>query len=500
MKNIFIYPILIVFLISSNFALLGQEEKKETPDGEVSVTQHTARIGGKNISYTATAGTLQLRDEEDNPIALYGFTAYTKNDESDLTQRPITFAYNGGPGSSSMWLHMGVLGPKRVVVTDPGFTPAAPYKVEVNEHSILDVSDLVMIDPVGTGLSKAIGKAENKDFWGVNEDIRSVSLFIKQYINENDRWHSPKFLLGESYGTLRNAGVMNYLQGRLGISMNGVIMVSAVFDLRTLTFQPGDDISYVANLPTYSAVAWYHDKVKNKPELKAFLEESRLFAKTEYTLALMKGDQITDTELKKILPKLARFTGLSEEYLRRAKLRVTEPEFAQELLREEGKTVGRLDGRFTGINQDLLSQTADYDPQSTSISPGYITAFSDYFYRELKVNKKHYYHTSAYARQGFNWNWQRGGSRGFPRSVNTGIDMAEAMTQNPNMKVLIMNGLYDIATPFFGVEYSIDHLELEPEIKKNIIMTYYEAGHMMYTHQASLEAFKRDFVGFVEGR
>ena len=281
--------------------------------------------------------------------------------------------------------------------------------------------------------------------------------------------------------------------------MNGVVMVSAVFDLRTLTFQPGDDISYIVNLPTYSAVAWYHNKVEDKPDLMTFLEESRAFAKNEYNMALIKGDQITDEEMAEILPKLSRFTGLSESYLRMAKLRVTEPEFAVELLREEGQTVGRLDGRFKGITPDLLSQTAPYDPQSSSISPGYITAFSDYFYRELKVNKKHYYHTSAYARRGFNWNWQRGGSRGFPQSVNTGIDMAETLTKNPNMRVLIMNGVYDIATPFFGVEYSIDHLELEPEIKKNIIMTYYEAGHMMYTHQPSLEAFKRDFVKFIKG-
>ena len=475
----------------------NKEGNKPIPEAEVSTTKNTIKINGQSVSYTTTAGTLLLRDENDKPVALHGFTAYTRDGVSDTRTRPITFAYNGGPGSSSIWLHMGALGPKRAVVNDPDFTPAAPYRLEENPFSIIDVTDVVMMDPVGTGLSQPVGDAEGKDFWGVEQDIKAISLFIRQYITENQRWNSPKYLLGESYGTMRNAGVMNYLQQRMGMAMNGVIMVSAVFDLRTLTFQDGDDISYIVNLPTYAAVAWYHNKIPDKTDdLETFIEKAREFASGPYSAALMKGDRISETEMKDIAGQLSALTGLSEKYLIQSNLRVTEPEFAQELLREDGQTVGRLDGRFIGINQDLLTQRAQYDPQSAAISPGYTAAFMEYYYNELGVNRQHTYHTSAYAREGFNWDWTRG-RRGWPTGVNTGPDMAEAMTRDPNVKVLVINGIYDLATPFYGVEYSIDHLELEPEIKDNIIMTYFEAGHMMYTHQPSLEKFKKVIADFI---
>ncbi len=477
----------------------GQAKNDTIPKGEVSTTSHTVKIDGKIIAYKAMAGTILLRNSDDEPIALHGFTAYIKEGTTDYKTRPITFVFNGGPGSSSIWLHMGVIGPRRVVVNDPGFTPAAPYTLEENGSSLIDVTDIVMMDPVGTGLSRAVGKSKNKDFWGVDQDIRAISQFIKQFVTENDRWNSPKYLLGESYGTFRNAGVVNYLQENIGMAMNGVIMVSAVFDLRQLVFAQGDDISYVMNLPTYSATAWYHNKVPNKPaSLEAYLNEARQFAKTEYTQALMEGDQLTGTAREKAIDRLAYFTGLSKSYLDKTNLRVAEPEFTEELLRTERKTVGRLDSRFTGISQDQLNQYSQYDPQSAAISPGYTALFMDYYYNTLKVNKAHSYHVSAYSRQGFDWDWKHAkNGGGFPTPPNTAVDLAEAMSRNPHLKVMILNGLYDLATPFYGVEYTIDHMELEKEIKSNIIMKYYEAGYMMYTHRPSLEQFKRETADFI---
>ncbi|MCB0489340.1 MAG: carboxypeptidase [Cyclobacteriaceae bacterium] len=494
-----LFPLVLSVLILP-FSVFSQAKNDTIPKGEVSTTSQSVRIDGKVITYKAMAGTMLLRNDKDEPIALHGFTAYFKDGVTDSRTRPISFVFNGGPGSSSIWLHMGVIGPKRVVVTDPGFTPAAPYTLEDNNSSILDVSDIVMMDPIGTGLSHAVGKAKNKDFWGVDQDIRMISQFIKQFITEYDRWNSPKYLIGESYGTFRNAGVVNYLQENIGMAMNGVVMVSAVFDLRTLVFAAGDDISYVMNLPTYAATAWYHNKVQNKPaSLDAFLKEAREFAKGEYTTALMEGDGLTGAAREKALDRLSYFTGLNKSYLDKANLRVTEPEFTEELLRAERKTVGRLDARFTGINQDPLSQYSVYDPQSSSISPGYTALFMDYFYNTLKVNKANTYFTSAYAREGFDWDWDHafGGGFGFPTPPNTGQDMAQAMSRNPHLKILILNGLYDLATPFYGVEYSIDHLGLEKEIKSNIIMKYYEAGHMMYTHRPSLEKFKKETAEFI---
>ncbi|MBS1915891.1 MAG: carboxypeptidase [Bacteroidetes bacterium] len=466
---------------------------------EKSVTHHSSKIDGKIVNYTATAGTLLLKNEKDESVALYGYTAYTKDGETDATKRPVTFVYNGGPGSSSIWLHMGAVGPRRVVVNDPDNTPAAPYKLEDNANSILDVTDIVMIDPVGTGLSHAIGKAKNKDFWGVDQDIKSVSQFIKQYVTDNDRWNSPKYLLGESYGTMRSAGVVDYLQENIGMAINGVVLVSVVLDLRTLTFQKGDDISYILHVPTYAAVAWYHNKLTNKPaNLEAFLKEVREFAGGEYADALMKGDRLDGAEKEQVLNKLSAYTGLSKDYLLKANLRVNEPQFTQELLRNEHQTVGRLDARYKGINQDLLSEYSDYDPQSSAISPAYTALFMNYYYGDLKVNKNNIYHVSAYGAEGFDWDWKRSrGGGGDAVTPNTGVDMADAMSKNPNLKILVLNGYYDLATPFFGTEYTMDHLGLEKKIKSNISMKYFEAGHMMYVNPTSLAQFKKEVASFI---
>lgn len=491
--------LLFLLIVSQSF---GQDNSKTTnqntdPLAEVSTTNQSVIINGKTIALTARAGTMQIRDENNKPIALFGFTSYSKNNPEK--NRPIVFAFNGGPGSSSFWLHMGILGPKRIVVNDPDFTMAAPYPLVNNEYSILDVADLVMMDPIGTGLSVPVGEAEFKDFWGVDQDIRSISLFITQYLIDQNRMNSPKFLLGESYGTFRNAGVMNNLLNQ-GIAMNGVIMVSAVFDLRSLVFPPDDDLAYIAHFPTYAATAWYHDQLRQKPtNLEAFLDEVRQFTADEYIPALFKGDQLSPTEKTAVANKLSTYTGVSADYWLRADLRVSASEYFQELLRDEGKTVGRLDSRYVGINQDLNSQDADYDPQSAAISPAYIAGFLDYLHGSLGVNKELTYSITAGRREGFKWDWSHRGNQrwGTQAAITTAPDMAQALTRDPHMKVLILNGYFDLATVFYGVEHSINHMGLTPDIKKNIIMKYYEAGHMMYTHEPSMVKFKQDVSQFI---
>ncbi len=492
------------YLFVALFALhlvQGQAGQDTIPKPEVFTTMQSVNIDGRTLYLTAQAGTFEVRDEQNKPIALMGHTYYSKGDkrESATRRRPIVFAYNGGPGSSSYWLHMGILGPRRIVVNDPEYTPAAPYQVVNNNFSILDVADLVMIDPVGTGLSVPVGKSEFKDFWGVDQDIKSLSLFIRQFLIANDRINSPKYLLGESYGTFRNAGLMNRLL-RDGIALNGVVMVSAVFDLRTLLFPPEDDLPYVVHFPTYAATAWYHDMIPDKPEdLYVFLDEVRKFTEEEYTPALFKGDRLSAGEKEAMATKLAQYTGTDPDYWMKANLRVTNGEFFAEFLRDKGEIVGRLDSRFTGINQDLLAQEGSHDPQSSAISPAYTAGFLDYLYRDLKVDKSLHYATSAYEREGFKWDWKHEGNErwGTQAAINTGVDLAEAMSRDPNVKVLILNGIYDIATVFYGVEHSINHLGLTPEIRDNIIMKYYEAGHMMYTHPPSMAQFKKDVAEFI---
>lgn len=493
------FSALITLLLLVNLITFSQEPpaKKEIPKGEIFTSTQSVTINGKRIELATETGTVQLRDEDDNPIALFGFTHYKKVNEPN---RPIVFAFNGGPLSASFWLHFGVLGPKRIVINDPDFTKPSPYQVVNNEYSILDKADLVMIDPIGVGFSKPIGEAKWEDFWGVDQDIRSIGLFIEQFLIRTNKFNSPKYLLGESYGTFRNAGLVKHLQDK-GIAMNGVIMVSAVFEIQHLLFGPGDDIAYLIHFPTYAATAWYHDKVKNKSDdLESFLQGVRDFTENEYAPALLKGDQISKDEKAVIAQKLADFSGLSQDYWLKADLRVTNGEYFQELLRDEEQTVGRLDSRFTGVSEDPLAQYAFTDPQSDAISPPYIAAFKDYLYSDLNVRKDLSYTTSTGSRKNFKWDWNHGGNVIWNAqvAVSTLPDMASAMKRNPNLKILILNGYYDLATIFYGVEYSINHMNLSPELKKNIIMEYYEAGHMMYTHLPSMRKFKMDVDKFID--
>ena len=486
------FSILVITLVS-------QEKPTEPiPEGQIFTSTQSVTIAGKTISLPTETGTLQLRDENDKPIALFGFTHYKKSDSKK--NRPIVFAFNGGPLSASFWLHFGILGPKRIEVSDPDYTKPAPYKVVNNDFSILDKADLVMIDPIGVGFSRPIGEAKWGDFWGVDQDVRSIGLFIEQFLIRAGKFNSPKYLLGESYGTFRNAALVNHLQNK-GISMNGVIMVSAVFELQHILFGPGNDISYLIHFPTYAATAWYHNKVKNKGEsLESFLDDVRNFTQNEYAPALLKGDQLSSSEREAMAQKLADLSGLSKTYWMRADLRVTNSEFFQELLRDEGLTVGRLDSRFTGNNQDGISQYAFSDPQSDAISSPYISAYKDYLYNDLKAGKNLTYTTTTGGRKGFKWDWNHRGNIIWNAqvAVSTLPDMTAAMKRNPNLKILILNGYYDLATIFYGVEHSINHMGLDPELKKNIIMKYYEAGHMMYTHKPSMQKFKKDVDEFID--
>ncbi len=492
--------ILAFLLIASGVSLAQEKSVSESnlPQAQVFESKQSVTIDGKVINLQAKAGTFQLKDENNKPIALFGFTAYFK--EGAGKERPIVFAYNGGPGSSSYWLHMGIMGPKRIVVNDPEYNQAAPYELVNNEFSILDVADVVMMDPVGTGLSVPIGDAKGSDFWGVDQDIRSISLFIMQFLKEHDRLNSPKYILGESYGTFRNAGVMNYLLGK-GYALNGVIMVSAVFDLRTLFFAPNEDLPYIVYLPTMAATSWYHGRVSNGgAELPAFVQRVREFTENEYAPTLFKGNRISKEGKTLIAQKLEEITGISAEIWVRADLKLTADEYYQELMREDGLTVGRLDSRYKGINLDPMSMTAFTDPQSDAISPAYTMGFLDYFHGALGVSKDLLYATSAYSKEGFRWDWKHRGNNfwGADAAVTTVPDMTEALSKDPHVKILIMNGYYDLATVFHGVEHSISHIDLPQSALDRIIMTYYEAGHMMYTHLPSAKLFRQDLKEFIE--
>ncbi len=474
-------------------------KKAEIPKPEQSVTQHTISIGGVPINYTATAGTLIVRNLKDEPWASMGYTAYVRKEAGAPGRRPITFAYNGGPGSSSIWLHMGTLGPRRIVTSDAAPTPPPPYQVVDNASSVIDVTDLVMIDPVGTGFSKAVGDAKDKDFWGVDPDIESVSLFIKQYVSDNGRWNSPKYLLGESYGTLRSAGVVDYLQTRVGMTLNGVTLVSVAMDLGAIRNFPGNDRVFPLYLPSFTATAWYHKVLPGQArELEPLLVEVRKWALGEYATALLKGNALPAAERTAIIQKLHEYTGLSETYIDLANLRVGQAQFTQELMREHRITVGRLDSRFTGVTFDPLAERAEYDPQSAAVTGAFTAAFLNYLHDELKFGSDKTYHVSAEV--GREWDWKHkppGAERPLPALPNTGLDLAHAMGYNPNLRVLVLNGYYDLATPFTATESMVQHLGLEKSLQPHVEMKYYPAGHMMYLYEPSLKAFKADVAEFI---
>ncbi|MDQ7049159.1 MAG: hypothetical protein Q9M92_06290 [Enterobacterales bacterium] len=472
---------------------------KPTPKAATYITKHQIKIAGKNIKYEATAGTLLIKNDQDEAIALFGFTAYVST-QSKQSNRPIVFAYNGGPGSASIWLHMGVLGPQRAIINDTGFTNNGPFKRVSNQYSILDEADLVMIDPIGTGFSKFIGKAKGSDFWGVDQDINSVGDFIAQYITENKRWASPKFILGESYWRVCDpAGLSLNLLNKHNIALNGVILVSPFLDFITGFDIDGIDLPHILFLPAFAATAEYHKALKNQPNNRdSFLREVEKFATGEYASALMQGSMLDHKTREHILDKLQAYSGLSRDYWDRANLRVGHQQFVKELLRDRKQTVGRIDSRFKGESIILNADSMQYDPMTTSIGPSYLAAFMDYYSKDLKVPAKQKY--AVFGNVFTQWDWgHRQPGAGFKLPMpNTSIDLAYAMTKNPNMKVLFMQGYYDLATPYFTTKYLISHLNISSAARKNITEAYYDAGHMMYVHDDSLVKFKTDLAEFIK--
>lgn len=477
-----------------------KEEKPKAADNLVT-SKHSVRIGGKTVKYTVTAGTMVLKEETtdrekeaegEKPRAQIFFVAYTKDGVKDTAKRPLTFSFNGGPGSSSVWLHLGVLGPRRVLMKNDGELPKPPYQLKDNEYSILDETDLVFIDPMNTGYSRPVTGEKPKEWHGFKKDIESVGDFIRLYTTRYNRWLSPKFLIGESYGTTRASGLSGYLQERHGMYLNGLMLVSAVLDFTTIDFNLNNDLTFIMFLPGYTATAWYHDVLKPHKPLQTWLKEAEEFALGDYAKALLKGASLTKEERADIVKRTSYFTGISEQFIERSNLRINDQHYFKELLRERGLTVGRLDSRLIGRDRLGVTEHAEYDPLLTNIMGPYTAAFYDYIRRELKFESDLPYEILS----GFVHPWS------YKEFENAYVNVAEtlraAMTYNPYLKVYVANGYYDLGTPYFATEYTFDHLGLDESLRGNVTMGYYEAGHMMYIHVPSLKQMKKDLANFIK--
>lgn len=484
-----------------------QERAGREPKAEASVTEHHLSAGGKSFDYTATAGTLVIRDDDGKPMANIGYVAYTRRDpKGGALQRPLMFAFNGGPGSSSMLLHMGLLGPKRALVADPGAAPPPAYKTIDNEFSMLDKADLVMIDPVGTGFSRAVCDKKEQDFTNVDADVDSINRFIVQYLSDHDRWTSPKYLIGESYGSTRAAALVNYARAHDSVTFNGVVLISMATDMELVaTGLPGNERPYPAFLPGFAAVAWYHHLVAGQPPaLVPFLEEVRRYAAGPFTAALLEGDALPDNERDAVAEQVHKYTGLSAEYIKAANLRVSEFAFAHELLKSQHKMVGRLDGRFVGLTLDPLQKNADYDPALAAVDPIYTAALQDYYRADLKFGSGQIYLTrNAWIGDHFQFRHTVIGniyaaSLGEQPMVNSGVDLAQALVQEANLRVLVLSGYFDLGSPFTVAEYMVSHLGVPKEAAARVEIKYYEAGHMMYVNTRALEKVKHDLDAFVD--
>lgn len=495
-----ILPLVLTCLLVAPLAAQEKEEESaqaEMPEGESSTTRHSVRIDGETVDYSATAGWLIMENDEGEPIARFGYTAYTR-DGTDPARRPVMFAFNGGPGSSSIWLHMGILGPRRVVVTDEGFTAPPPSERVANEYSIIDVTDLVMLDPVGTGYSKPLGDADGKQFWGVDQDIRSVGAFIKKYVTENRRWASPKYILGESYGGIRSAGLVWHMQNKHGMNFNGVVIVSPFLNMGSGVDGADIDMPHVLFLSTLAATAWYHDMIADKPDdLAAFVEEVDRFAYNEYAPALMKGYTIPDSEKRAVAEKLAAYTGTTAEYWIKADLRVGHTQFLQELKRDERMIAGRIDSRFIGPSVNPLGETMDYDPFFPSVGPAFTAGFLDYMHNELEFGHDEEYTVSGGLFGQWDWDHKPPNGGFVVPWADLRADLAMALTMNPGLHLLVQQGYYDLATPTLATKHDINHLDIPPEARERITMEFYEAGHMMYLHQPSMEKYREDLARFI---
>ncbi|MAU01882.1 MAG: peptidase S10 [Anaerolineaceae bacterium] len=482
------------------------DEKEKTPKPEpkdnLVETKHVVTINGRRINYTVTTGTIVLKEESEKegkveghkPKAEIFFIAYTRDGIKDQKKRPLTFSFNGGPGSSSVWLHLGVFGPRRIVTDEKGNLLQPPYELIENEYSILDQTDLVFIDPVSTGYSRAVEGEKPKEFHAFKRDIEYVGDFIRLYCSRYGRWTSPKFLAGESYGTTRAAGVAGYLQERHGMYLNGIMLISVVLNFQTIRFPIGNDLPYILYLPSMAATAWYHKKLDKKLQesLEDTVEEVRQFALTEYTLALMQGAALPEKEKVKIEKKLARYLGLSLDYVKRCNLRVQYFRYIKELLRDQHRTVGRLDSRFLGIDRDAAGEHFEYDPSYAVIQGPYTATFNDYVRQELNYESDLPY--EILNPKVWPWNYEPHQNE----FANVAETLRQAMTINPYLKVYVANGYYDLATPLLATEYTFNHLDIDPTLMDNITMHYYEAGHMMYAHLPSLAQMKVDIDNFLE--
>jgi carboxypeptidase C (cathepsin A) len=474
-------------------------EPAPEPEAKVFTSDHEIQAGGQRISYIATAGTTIMRDGDGKAIAEFGYTAYVKNG-ADAASRPIMFAWNGGPGSASIWLHMGVLGPQRTIVEDLEVNGKGPFRRVDNEFSILDTADLVMIDPVGTGYSRPVGEVEGKDFWGVDNDIKSVSDFIVRYITDNGRWASPKYILGESYGGMRAGGVAYDLLDRYSVGLNGVVLVSPYMDVAGGggVGVANLAVGYAMALSTYAATAWFHDALADKPEdLQAFLDEVDGFAVDEYLAVLVKGRRATASERQAVAQQLGAYTGTTADYWLDANLRVTEGQFVQELLRNQGRLAGRIDSRFASFTTNALSENMPFDPYMSSVGPGFAATFNDYYRRDLGVEMDRQYVVSAGLYEDWDYSHKDPANDHRSPAADTGIDLAHAVIRNPDMRVLVQQGYFDLATPYRATEYFIDQMPLPDPLRANVEIKYYQAGHMMYVHPPSLADFKRDLAEFL---
>jgi carboxypeptidase C (cathepsin A) len=478
-----------------------EKDAKETPvpPEKSSVTHHELAMGGKSLKYTATAGTLLIRDEEDKPYGSMFYVAYTL-DGADAGTRPVSFLYNGGPGAATLWLHMGSFSPVRIETDSPNPTAGPPFKLVPNQYSLLDRTDLVFVDAPLTGYSRAVGKGQTKDFTGVDQDLKAFDRFIARYITANQRWNSPKFLIGESYGTTRSAGLSDLLAND-GIQVNGIVLISSILNYAIRV--PGYDTIYIANVPSYAAAAWYYNKVQNKPpDVATWVQQAREFASGPYAQALFQGDRLPPAQLDSVAKEMSRLTGLSVDYIKEANLRVSPTRFRKEVMRGDRKTLGRYDMRFEGIDVDAAGENPSYDASDTGITGAYVAAIHDYLERELKYETTDTYRPSAGSIG--QWDWKHkppsggpgpGGEQQLPYVAG---DLGAAMRKNPHLKVFSANGYFDLATPFFATEYDLDHMNLEPELRGNVQFGYYPSGHMIYLNVDALKQLRDDLAGFIE--
>ncbi len=483
-----------------------KEESKDLPipKEETAVTQYQMTVAGKEIHYTATAGNLLIsKDEHDElqkPYHSVFYIAYTE-DGADAKSRPVTFLYNGGPGSATIWLEMGSVGPMRVITDSPEATHNAPFQVVPNEYTLLNKSDLVFIDAPGTGYSHPVGKGTLKDIAGVDEDLTAFTRFIIRYIDVNKRWNSPKFLFGESYGTTRSAGLSATL-AEAGVQLNGITLLSSILNYNARS--AGLDNNFITDFPTFAAIAWYHNKIQNKPaNVMDWIHKAQAFASGPYAQALWAGNALSSADEDKVADEMSAFIGISPTFIKQSNLRISAFRFRKELLRDQNRILGRYDARFEGPDAEEAGDFSPYDPSDTGISGAYIAAFHNYLENDLKmVSSETYNNTISGARD---WNWDHrpatGGGRGFgggQRMPYVAGDLGDTMRKNPHLKVFAANGVYDLATPFTATEWELAHMGTEPKTRSNITWGYYPAGHMVYLNVEALKSFRKDLDKFYD--